>query len=130
MDKINNLITHLLALEGIAKNIHYHIADYGVHLFSDRVQENLSGFIDELKENCLLAKNKSVLNSSIYFLEASKLISDIKTLDYLKVILIDSLVILEQIVETSKGDEDLLGRIGSDLQNSLGVLNILLGDKK
>ena len=49
--KINYLIACLLALQGQAKNVHYNTRDYGIHLFADRVQEEIDGFMDELKEN-------------------------------------------------------------------------------
>lgn len=130
MDKFNNLIINLMAIEGYAKDLHYNIADYSIHLFADRVQEDLSGFIDEIKENCLLAKGKDVLKSSEYLLNASKLIPNNISLDELKNLLVDVLVVLEQIKDVSIGDDDLLGRIGNKLQNSLGVLNIILKENK
>lgn len=130
MDKFNNLIIHLMAIEGYAKDIHYNIADYSIHLFADRVQDDLSDFIDEIKENCILAKGKDVLKSSEYLLNASKLIPNNISLNELKNLLVDVLVVLEQINELSLGDGDLLGRIGSKIQNNLGVLNIILKDNK
>lgn len=130
MDKFNNLIIYLMAIEGYAKDIHYNISDYSIHLFADRAQENLSDFIDEIKENCLLAKGKDVLKSSEYLLNASKLIPNNISLNELKNLLVDVLVALEQINELSLGDGDLLGRIGNKLQNNLGILNIILKENK
>lgn len=131
MDKFNNLIIHLMAIEGYAKDIHYNIADYSIHLFADRVQEDLSDFIDEIKENCILAKGGEVLRSHEYYNQASRtLITDKITLEDLKYMLVDTLVILEQINELSLGDGDLLGRIGNKLQNNLGILNIILKENR
>lgn len=130
MNKINDLIICLMAIEGYAKDIHYNIADYSIHLFADRIQEDLSDFIDEIKENCLLAKGKDVLKSSEYLLNASKLIPNNISLNELKNLLVDVLVVLEQINELSLGDSDLLGRIGNKMQNNLGVLNIILKENK
>lgn len=130
MDKINNLIIHLMAIYGISKDIHYTFPDYSIHLLSDKIQDGLFDFIDEIKENLLIAKNKIVLKSHEYYLETSKIKNDSIDLINLKNVIIDTLVILEQINELSLGDGDLLGRIGNKLQNSLGVLNIILKENK
>lgn len=127
MDK---LIVLLMAIEGTSKNVHYEIADYSIHLLADRMQEDLNGFIDEIKENCILAKGQKVKNSSYYLQEASKYVIDDISLLAIRNIVIDTLVHLESLTGISVGDSDLLGRIGTKLQNDLAILNIVLGDKK
>lgn len=127
MDK---LIVLLMAIEGTSKNVHYDIADYSIHLLADRIQEDLNGFIDEIKENCILAKGQKVKNSSYYLQEASKYVVDDISLLAIRNIIIDTLVHLESLTGISVGDSDLLGRIGTKLQNDLAILNIVLGDKK
>lgn len=127
MDK---LIVLLMAIEGTSKNVHYDIADYSIHLLADRMQEDLNGFIDEIKENCILAKGQKVKNSSYYLQEASKYVVDDISLLAIRNIVIDTLVHLESLTGVSVGDSDLLGRIGTKLQNDLAILNIVLGDKK
>lgn len=127
MDK---LIVLLMAIEGTSKNVHYEIADYYIHLLADRMQEDLNGFIDEIKENCILAKGQKVKNSSYYLSEASKYVVDDISLLAIRNIVIDTLVHLESLTGISVGDSDLLGRIGIKLQNDLAILNIVLGDKK
>lgn len=127
MDK---LIVLLMAIEGTSKNVHYEIADYSIHLLADRMQEDLNGFIDEIKENCILAKGQKVKNSSYYLQESSKYVVDDISLLAIRNIIIDTLVHLESLTGISVGDSDLLGRIGTKLQNDLAILNIVLGDKK
>lgn len=127
MDK---LIVLLMAIEGTSKNVHYEIADYSIHLLADRMQEDLNGFIDEIKENCILSKGQKVKNSSYYLSEASKYVVDDISLLAIRNIVIDTLMHIESLTFISVGDSDLLGRIGTKLQNNLAILNIVLGDKK
>ena len=127
MDK---LIVLLMAIEGTSKNVHYEIADYSIHLLADRMQEDLNGFIDEIKENCILSKGQKVKNSSYYLQEASKYVVDDISLLAIRNIIIDTLMHIESLTFISVGDSDLLGRIGTKLQNDLAILNIVLGDKK
>lgn len=130
MDKYNILIVYLMVIKGYAKDLHYNIADYSIHLFADRVNEGLDDFIDEIKENCLLAKGNKVLRTYEYYQKASNtLVTDKISLETLKYTILDILVEIENIKDLSIGDGDLLGRIGNKLQNDLGILNILLKDK-
>lgn len=129
MDKYNNLIVDLMVIQGYARDLHYNVADYSIHLFADRVNEGLDDFIDEIKETCLLAKGIKVLRSYEYYQKVSHaLIIDEISLQSLKKILLDVLTKIEYVGNISVGDSDLLGRIGNKLQNSLGILNILLKD--
>lgn len=126
MEKINKLIAKLMAIQGYCKDLHYNVPDYSIHLFSDRVQENLLNFVDELKENWLLAKGYKVLSSAEYYQEAAKYTPKVVGLEVLKNLLIDTLDDIERCnKDATVGDGDLLGRIGSNLQNSLGIIEIL-----
>jgi hypothetical protein len=44
-------------------------------------------------------------------------------------LLTDTLEIIEHITGVSKGDDNLLGAIAQDLQNNIGLINIMYGDK-
>ena len=90
----------------------------------------LKQIMDELKENYLLAHGHKVKSSSVYLAEASTYVKDNNDLLSIKPILIKCLTALEQVQNMSMGDNDLLGRIGDNLQNSLGLLNMLTGDLK
>lgn len=131
MDKFNDLIVNLMVLQGYAKDLHYHVSDYSIHLFADRAQDGLDDFIDEIKENCIISKGYRVLKSYEYYDKASRtLLTSEISLNGLKNITLDVLVGLEAIRNVSMGDSDLLGRIGNKLQNNLGILNILLKGKE
>ena len=114
-----------MAVQGYCKDLHYNIPDYSIHLLMDRIQQDLFDFIDEIKENWILAKGNKPLDSSQYYAETVRLLPSAKQLDLLKALLIDALEKVEEAKGETIGDGDLLGRIGSNLQNSLGILNIL-----
>ena len=127
---IDNLIIHLLAISNYAKDIHYNCSGanfYGNHLFADRIQENLAEYIDQLKEICLLGHNLKPLDSRIYLSEAAQIIPTGADFGNIRAIMIDTLKITEQIKDVSKGDENLLGAIAQDIQNNIGLINIMLG---
>ena len=46
MDNYNNLIINLMVIKGYAKDLHYNIPDYSIHLLADRIQDGLDDFID------------------------------------------------------------------------------------
>lgn len=132
-EKFNSLIIHLMAIEGYAKNIHYNCTGdnfYGNHLFADRIAESVKDFIDQIKENCLLAHSIKVAESKQYFAGASELTPIGNDFNVLKTLIIDTLVLLESINEVSRGDSKLLDDIADALQNNLGLINIMLGDIK
>ena len=127
---IDKLIVHLLAISNYAKDIHYNCTGanfYGNHIFADRIQENLSEYIDQLKEICLLGHNLKTLPSRVYLTEAAQIIPDGADFGRIRAIMIDTLKIVEQIKDVSKGDENLLGAIAQDIQNNIGLINIMLG---
>ena len=127
---IDNLIVHLLAISNYAKDIHYNCTGanfYGNHIFADRINDNLAEYIDQLKEICLLGHNLKTLPSRVYLTEAAQIIPDGADFGRIRAIMIDTLKIVEQIKDVSKGDENLLGAIAQDIQNNIGLINIMLG---
>ena len=130
MDNINNLICFLIALQNFCKDIHYNAkgdAFYSKHLLADRVQENISDYIDRIKEVCILGNSNSTLPSWEYLSASTGLIPEVSAndTDNFKSLadLISSILALIEQMESSKGEDNLLAAIAEDLQNSLGLIN-------
>ena len=131
MEKINKLICALIALQNYCKDIHYNSkgdAFYSKHLLVDRVQENISDYIDRLKEVCILGNDEKTLPSAIYLQNASNLIPEITGNDKedfknLILLVVNTLTIIEALKSGTVGENNLYGAIAEDLQNSLGLLN-------
>lgn len=124
---IDILITQLMAIENYAKDIHYNCSGtdfYGKHLFADRCAENMSDYIDQLKEVCLLGCGIKPLPSILYLRRASDLVPSGASFKMLREIMIDTLVNIDNLKELKKGD-NLLGTIAQDIQNNVGLLNIM-----
>lgn len=131
-NKIDNLITHLMAISHYAKDIHYNCSGdnfYSNHLFADRITDNLNDYIDQVKEICLLGHKISPLHSGEYLSRAAKLVPAGADFRQMRELLTDTLEIIEHITGVSKGDDNLLGAIAQDLQNNIGLINIMYGDK-
>lgn len=127
----DNLIIHLLAIANYAKDIHYNCSGpnfYGDHLFADRFIGDIYEYIDQIKEICLLGHNKKPLHSSEYLKQASEIVPAGADFKSMRVLMIDTLIIIENLRELSKGDENLLGAIAQDIQNNVGLINIMYGD--
>lgn len=127
----DNLIIHLLAIANYAKDIHYNCSGpnfYGDHLFADRFIGDIYEYIDQIKEICLLGHNKKPLHSSEYLKQASEIVPVGADFKSMRVLMIDTLIIIENLRELSKGDENLLGAIAQDIQNNVGLINIMFGD--
>ena len=130
MENINNLICFLITLQNFCKDIHYNSkgeAFYSKHLLADRIQENISDYIDRIKEVCILGRNEQTLPSWEYLTAATGLIPEITENDTqnfksLASLLTSILALIEQI-ESSKGEDNLIAAIAEDLQNSLGLVN-------
>ena len=131
MEKINKLICALIALQNYCKDIHYNSkgdAFYSKHLLVDRVQENISDYIDRLKEVCILGNDEKTLPSAIYLQNASSLIPEITGNDKedfknLISLVVNTLTIIEALKSGTVGENNLYGAIAEDLQNSLGLIN-------
>lgn len=128
---IDDLITYLLAIANYAKDIHYNCSGpnfYGDHLFADRFVEGIYEYIDQLKEVCLLGHNFKPLHSSEYLKRASEIIPAGADFKAIRTLMVDTLVVIENIRGVSRGDENLIGAIAQDVQNNVGLLNIMFGD--
>lgn len=131
MENINKLIEYLIAIENYAKDIHYNCrgdAFYSKHLLCDRISDNLSGYIDSIKEIFYLAADKQPLPSGEYLSRATSLIPQISYNDkdsfkLLSVLLVTTLQHIEEIKDLTKGEENLIGAIAENLQTSLGLVN-------
>ena len=135
MDRQNfdNLIVHLTAIQNYAKDIHYNCKGdnfYSNHLFADRINDNLSDYIDQIKEICLLGHEIKPLHSSEYLNRAASIIPLDANFSQMSELLVNTLMIIEGIKDVSKGDDNLLGAIAQDLQNNVGLINIMYGDYK
>lgn len=128
---IDNLIVHLLAIANYAKDIHYNCNGpnfYGNHLFADRLIGNIYEYIDQLKEICLLGHNLKPLHSSDYLAQASTIIPAGANFEKMYDLMVKTLIIIENTRDISKGDENLIGAIAQDIQNNMGLINIMYGD--
>jgi len=133
---INELISYLIAIKEFSKDIHYTCHSqsfYGKHLLADRVQEEIDGFIDELKETALLGADERPLQSKEYLQRAITLIPDILLKDDKQnFIELHNLIIktldLIQGVEANRATNALLDNIASNLQQSKGLINLQIED--
>ena len=131
MNKIDETIAMLLAIQNYAKDIHYNCkgdAFYSKHLLCDRVAENMSDYIDSIKETIILARLETPKSSKEYMEEAINKIPDITDKDTenfkrLRFLMLNTLASIERIDRVSIGEENLLGNIAENLQNSVGLLN-------
>lgn len=130
MESINNLIIRLIAIENFCKDIHYNSKGdsfYSKHLLADRIQENLSDYLDQIKEVCILGSDEKTLPSGEYLSRATSLIpviekSDKENFKKLENLIIDTLALLEGMEDSTKGEENLYGAIAQDLQQSIGLI--------
>lgn len=135
MEKVNNLICSLIAIQNFCKDIHYNCkgdAFYSKHLLADRVQENLSEYIDQIKEICFLGNDVETLPSAEYLLKATSFIPAIQEDDKANFKSLENLIVVTlgtiQELKGTKGEENLYGNIAQDLQNSLGLINRQIKD--
>lgn len=139
MENINKLISLLIAVKGYAKNIHYTVhgdAFYGKHLFADRIagsdddDEIIAGYIDLLKEVCILGHGFEPLSTEEYYNKSLELFpktsDDNDNLNFTNMLtlIIQTLDFIENLKDLSKGDENLIGAIAQDLQQNAGLLSL------
>lgn len=128
--EIDKLIVNLLGIYNTAKDIHYSCSGpnfYGNHLLSDRIAENLNDYIDQLKEICLLGRGYEPLKSYDYLIRVVDVIPHTSDFGSIKGLMENTLLMIEKLTELSKADENLVGAIAQDIQNNLGLLNIMEG---
>ena len=135
---INELISHLIAIKEFSKDIHYTChsqAFYGKHLLADRVQENIDGYIDDLKETTLLGNDVRPLASKEYLKQAIELIPEVKLEDdksnfnTLQELITKTLELLDNttdVIDIGRATNSILDTIASDLQKSKGLINLQL----
>ena len=70
------------------------------------------------------------LPSILYLRRASDLVPNGASFKMLREIMIDTLVNIDNLKELKKGDENLLGTIAQNIQNNVGLLNIMFGEVK
>lgn len=136
MENINRLIVYLLAIANFSKDIHYSAkgeAFYSKHLLADRIQENISEYLDQIKEVFFLAADKEPLPSGEYLSRATSQIPQISKEDKacfisLATLLVQSLQTIEEMQDLTKGEENLIGAIAENLQTSLGLVNRQIKD--
>ena len=136
MEQINKLIEYLIAIGNFAKDLHYNCkgdAFYSKHLLADRIQDNLSEYIDQIKEVFFLAGDKEPLPSGEYLSRATSLIpavvkEDKKNFSSMQTLIVVTLQHIEELKDLTKGEENLVGAIAQDLQNSLGLVNLQVKD--
>lgn len=129
--KINQVIVHLMAIANFAKDIHYNCkgeAFYSKHLLADRVQENIYDYIDGIKETFFLASDTKTLSSREYLMHASGIIPDVTGTDTedfkeLAKLITKTLKLIQNLDSLSIGEENLIGNIAENLQNSIGLIN-------
>ena len=125
-----------MAIQNFAKDIHYNCKGesfYGKHLLADRLGDNLSDYIDSIKEVFFMASDKEPLPSSLYLTEASVFIPEIAPEDKLNFesmrnLLVNTLQHIETLQDLTKGEENLIGSIAENLQNNLGLVNFQIKD--
>ena len=133
---MNKLISYLTAIKGYSKNIHYTVhgsAFYSKHILADLISDPLDGYIDSIKEICLLGhlpEGERPLTTSEYDAMAAPLYPQTKTNDdkanlkALQDLIFDSLSYIESLEGLSRGEENLIGAIAEHLQKMNGLLNL------
>ena len=87
----------------------------------------MSDYLDQIKEVCILGSDEKTLPSGEYLSRATSLIpaidkSDRENFKRLENLIIDTLALLENMEDSTKGEENLYGAIAQDLQQSIGLI--------
>ena len=128
------VLCFLLAIQRQSKEIHYHAKGdcfWSDHLLADRIYDGLDDLMDEIQENYYLGKEEEAPSQKDLLIEASEEVNDASgdvkmDFEHLDSIIVACIARIESIIEANKnltaGDNDLLGRICSDLQKKHGFL--------
>lgn len=130
---MDEVISYLIAICRTAKGIHYKaLGDkfYSDHLMCDRICDGLDDFVDEIFENYYLGKEEEAPEQKQVMEDAFHLIpvldedieKDFNMLDELIVECLTEIQMLTKGEMITAGDNDLLGRISSDLQKKHGFI--------
>lgn len=128
---MNDLIGLLMAIKNYSKDIHYNSkgdAFYSKHLLCDRIAEDIDEYIDGIKETFFLARMEKTLPSKEYLSKAIDRIPEIgiddkESFTRLNFLIANTLALIEELDNTSVGEDNLIGNIAEKLQNSLALLN-------
>ena len=131
---IDTIIVLLVAIENFAKDIHYNCAGksfYGNHIFADRINSGLSYFYDNLKETSLRGHGFLTLPSKDYLEQATKLIPDItndikQDFEAIKELMVQAIELANNINDGNRADNKILDDISEQLQNGVGLINIMI----
>ena len=127
------ILVYLLAIQCQAKNIHYNcggLSFFSDHLLADRIIEGIQELMDEINENYYLGKEEKAPEQTKLLEDASELVPESTTdmnvafaqLDKLIITCIDELETTSAFESITVGDNDLIGRICSDLQKKHGFI--------
>ena len=122
------LLVHLELIRLAAKQLHYNVSGsnfYSDHLLMDRIQEELIDFEDEIKENYYMANGEKVPPEKEISSTTANLLPINISMEDLQEFLMEALNTINDLSVDSKdaAEQDLLGKISSNLANSLGLLN-------
>ena len=137
---MENIIINLEVIKALSKDLHYILKGnnfYGNHLLMDRIQEDMQGFIDDIKENYFMFRGWDVPLNKDIFSKVSEVLSNIQkgsnipTINELTIQIKNSIYFIESYIRDNKeeltaGDMDLLGRISSNLQKSSGLIQHII----
>lgn len=123
----------LMAIQRAAKGIHYHTGGaqfFSDHLLADRIYDDLDDLIDEIQENYFLGKEEDAPAQKDLLKGAAELVPDetddmklaFSALDQLLLDGINTLQTISELSALTAGDNDLIGRICSDLQKKHGFV--------
>ena len=123
----------LMAIQRAAKGIHYHTGGaqfFSDHLLADRIYDDLDDLIDEIQENYFLGKEEEAPAQKDLLKGAAELVPDetddmklaFTALDQLLLDGINTLQTTSELSALTAGDNDLIGRICSDLQKKHGFV--------
>ena len=127
------ILVYLLAIQHHSKNIHYHCAGstfFSDHLLADRIFDGLQDLMDEINEKYYMGKEEDTPQQTRLLEDAAELVPEaiddmtvaFKQLDRLILSCIDELETVAELESLTVGDNDLIGRIGSDMQQKHGFL--------
>jgi len=127
------VLVYLVAIAHTAKDIHYHTAGdkfWGDHLLADRIHDGLEDLMDDINENFYLGKEEDAPQQTRLLEDAVELIPEVTddmklaftALDQLIIGAINAIETVISLEQLTAGDNDLLGRICSDLQKKHGFI--------
>ena len=130
MNKIDTLISHLFAIQALAKDIHYSAsgeAFYSKHLLADEIYKGIDEQIDALIETCILPYN-TPMQIDVYWEHARGIIPSAVDFRNLKGLIKDTITIIDsqERIRTA-GEQSLIDSIAQDLQRKLGLITRQVG---